>query len=104
MSYNMRIKAKAKNGETEVKALMDHPMETGNHKDAKTGEKIPAHFIKELTCEHNGKNVMTAYLSSGVSKNPYVAFTFKGGAKDDSVKISWTDSNGETNTSEVKIS
>ena len=89
---------------TEVKALMSHPMETGLRKDSKTGEKIPAHFIKEVTCEHNGKNVLTANWGIAISKNPYLSFSFSGAAAGDTVKISWVDNKGETATEEAKIS
>ena len=103
MSKKMRIRAKVKNGVTEVKALMDHPMETGLRKNKKTGELIPAHFIQELTCSHNDKVVMSAYLSGGVSKNPYVSFKFKGGASGDAISMSWTDNKGEKNSAQGKI-
>src|SRR5438105_3400071 len=36
-------------------------METGNRKDP-AGQSIPAHYIKELLCEHNGKPVLTTHL------------------------------------------
>ena len=99
----IRIRAKIKGDVTEVKALMSHPMETGLRKDKKTGEKIPAHFIKEVICEHNGKTVMTAYWGVAVSKNPYLAFKFKGAAKGDTVVVSWSDNKGETATGDAKV-
>lgn len=100
---SIRIRAQIKGDVTEVKALMSHPMETGLRKDKKTGNKIPAHFIKEVVCEHNGKTVLTAHWGVAVSKNPYLAFKFKGAAKGDTVKISWSDNKGETATDEAKI-
>lgn len=99
----MRVQAKTSDGVTLVKALINHPMETGQRKDAKTGEKIPAHFIEEITCEHGGKTVMTAYWSGGVSKNPYLMFKFKGGAAGDPLKLSWKDNKGEGDSIEVKL-
>jgi len=67
---SIKIKAKLKGGKSEVKALIKHEMETGLRKDKKTGEKIPAHFIKEVTCEHNGNVVFTANWGVAVSKKP----------------------------------
>jgi sulfur-oxidizing protein SoxZ len=99
----VRIRAKASDGATEVKALFSHPMETGQRKDKKTGEKVPAHYIQEVNCEHNGKNVMLADWGPAVSKNPYLSFKFKGGAKGDDVKISWADNKGQSDTVEAKI-
>jgi sulfur-oxidizing protein SoxZ len=103
MSSKMRIRAKVKGGETEVKALINHPMETGQRKDAKTGNLIPAHFIQEVLCEHNGEVVMSALWSGGISKDPYLAFQFKGGAVGDSLTLSWTDNKGESDSLTVQI-
>ena len=100
---SIRIRAKMKGSVTEVKALMSHSMETGLRKDKKTGKKIPAHFIKEVICEHNGKNVLTANWSVAVSKNPYLSFKFKGANKGDAIKISWTDNKGKSDSAEDKI-
>ena len=100
---NIRIRAKMKDDVAEVKALMSHPMETGLRKNKKTGKKIPAHFIKEVTCVHNGNNVMVAAWGVAVSKNPYLSFKFKGAAKGDSIKVSWTDNKGESATADTKI-
>jgi sulfur-oxidizing protein SoxZ len=100
---SIRIRAKMKGDVTEVKALMSHSMETGLRKDKKTGKKIPAHFIKEVMCDHNGKQVLLANWSVAVSKNPYLSFKFKGAAKGDSVKISWNDNTGKSDSAEAKI-
>jgi sulfur-oxidizing protein SoxZ len=103
MAKGIKIRATAKGDSTTVKALMSHPMETGLRKDKKTGKKIPAHFIQEVTCEHNGKSVLTALWGPAVSKNPYLSFKFSGGAKGDTIKISWVDNKGESASQEAKI-
>jgi sulfur-oxidizing protein SoxZ len=87
----IRIRAKMKGDVAEVKALMSHNMETGQRKDKKTGKKIPAHFISEVTCEHKGKTVMKANWGPAISKNPYLSFKFKGAAKGDKITVSWVD-------------
>ncbi len=99
----IRIRAKMKGDVAEVKALMSHPMETGLRKNKKTGKKIPAHFIKEVVCEHKGNKVMVASWGVAVSKNPYLSFKFKGAAKGDMVKISWSDNKGETASADAKV-
>ena len=103
MPGSMRIQAKAKGGETEIKALITHPMESGLRKDPKSGEQIPAHFIQEVVCEHSGKTVLEAAWSGGISKNPYLSFKFKGGAPGEMVKMTWKDNKGETDSLEVEI-
>jgi len=101
---NIRIRAKMKGDVAEVKALMSHPMETGLRKNKKTGKKIPAHFIKEVVCEHKGNKVIVASWGVAVSKNPYLSFKFKGAAKGDAIKVSWEDNKGESATADATIS
>lgn len=99
----IKIRAKAKDGITTVKTLMSHKMETGLRKDSKTGEKIPAHHITEVTAEHNGNLVMTANWGGAISKNPYLSFKFNGGAAGDKVKITWVDNMGKGDSAEAAI-
>jgi len=100
---SIRIRAKVKQGVTEVKTLISHPMETGLRKDKKTGKKIPPHFIQEVTCEHNGTKVIEAGWGIAISKNPYLQFKFKGGKKGDKIKISWADNKGNSDNATDKI-
>jgi sulfur-oxidizing protein SoxZ len=99
----IKIRAKAKDGVTTVKSLISHVMESGQRKDSKTGEKIPAHHVTEVTAEHNGNKVMTANWGGGISKNPYLSFKFKGGASGDTIKISWVDNMGKGDSAEAPI-
>jgi sulfur-oxidizing protein SoxZ len=104
MSSKMRVRASLKDGGvTEVKALINHPMETGQRKDKKTGELVPAHFIEEITCTHKGETVMSASWSGGISKDPYLAFQFNGAVAGDMLTLSWKDNKGESDTLEVEI-
>ena len=104
MASSIKVRAKVSGDVTTVKALISHPMETGLRKDSKTKKVIPAHFIQEVICEHNGSNVMTAFWGPGVSKNPYLSFRFKGGKAGDSLKIRWVDNKGESDSLDAKIS
>lgn len=103
MAGRIKIRAKLKGDQTEVKALMTHDMESGVRRDPETGELIPAHFIKEVTCEHNGKVVMVGNWGTAVSKNPYLAFSFNGGAAGDTIRISWVDNKGDSDSEEAAI-
>ena len=100
---NTRLQAKLNKGVTEVKTLISHPMETGQRKDLETGKLIPAHFIEEVTCEHNGEVVMSAQWGVGISANPYLAFQFEGGKIGDKVKLTWKDNQGKSETTETEI-
>jgi sulfur-oxidizing protein SoxZ len=103
MGKPTKIRAKVKGDVAEVKALMQHPMESGTRIDADTGEAVPKHYIKEVVCKHNGTVVNRAYWGTAVSKNPYVAFSFKGAKPGDMLEISWVDNTGDTNTTEVEL-
>jgi len=100
---SIKIRAKIKGDETVVKTLIKHDMETGLRKDAKTGEKIPAHFIEEVTCEHNGEVVFSASWGIAISKNPYLSFKFRGANKGDSIKIAWLDNKDDSDSKEAQV-
>ena len=94
MANSIKARAQVSGAEVTVKALISHPMETGLRKDKKTGEKIPAHFIQEVTATANGATVLVAEWGGAVSKNPYLSFKYSGKAGD-KVTISWVDNKGE---------
>jgi sulfur-oxidizing protein SoxZ len=102
MADPMRIRANNKDGVTEVRVLMSHPMESGARKDA-SGATVPAHFITELEATHGGKNVLKAMFSGAVSQNPFLSFKFKGGAKGEKVSVKWVDNKNDTRTDEATI-
>jgi sulfur-oxidizing protein SoxZ len=47
--------------------------------------------------------VLNAYWGGAISKNPYLSFKFTGGKAGDTVKLSWADNNGKSDSAEVKI-
>lgn len=102
MADPMRIRASLVGDTVEVKVLMRHDMETGQRKDA-SGKVIPAHYIKTLVAKTKDKVVLDANFGPSVSKDPFLAFKFKGAAKGDKVSVTWTDSAGDTRTDEGTI-
>ena len=101
MGKPIKVRARIKGDIADVKVLMEHPMETGARVDADTGEPVPRHYIKEVVCKHNSSVVHRAYWGTAVSKNPYMAFKFKGAKPGDKLEISWSDNTGETSSTEV---
>ena len=99
---SIKVRAKEKGGVVTVKALMNHPMETGLRKDKKTGKMFPAHFISEVTATIGGANAIHAYWSGGISKNPYLAFDAPG-KKGDELTLSWTDNQGNSESATTKV-
>ena len=102
MADPMRIRAKIEGDKTVVRVLMSHEMETGQRRDS-AGKVVPAHFIQEVTATHNGRTVLSAQWGPAVSKNPYLQFRFRGGAKGDTVSVRWLDNLGERRSDEVAI-
>lgn len=102
MADPMKIRATLAGDATEVKVLMNHEMETGQRKDGQ-GRTIPAWFIQNVTATWNGKTVLSAQWGPAISKNPFLSFKFKGGAKGEKVQVAWVDTKGETRTDEATI-
>jgi len=102
MADPMKIRATLAGDATEVKVLMNHEMETGQRKDGQ-GRTIPAWFIQNVTATWNGRTVLSAQWGPAISKNPFLSFKFKGGAKGEKVQVTWVDTKGETRTDEATI-
>jgi sulfur-oxidizing protein SoxZ len=103
MAKSIKLRAKAKDGVATVKALISHPMETGLRKDKKSGQPIPAEFIQEVVCESGGKTVLSAQWGSAISKNPFLSFKFSGAKSGDSIKVSWVDNKGNSDSIDSEI-
>ncbi len=99
----MKIRAAMAGDVAEIKCLMNHVMETGLRKDAKTGQLVPAHHITNVTATVGGKVVLEAQWGGGISKNPYLAFKVKGAKAGDKVVINTLDNKGEKDSAEASI-
>jgi len=99
----MKVRASMSGDVAEIKCLMNHPMETGLRKDAKTGDLVPAHHITNVTCTVGGKVVMDAQWGGGISKNPYLAIKVKGAKAGDAVVIDAVDNKGEKDQGKATI-
>jgi len=100
MAIAMRVRA----GNGEIKILMTHPSENGLRKDAKTGQMVPAHFVKNVTVAVNGKTVMDGEWGGGVSKDPYLGFKVKGLKAGDKVAVNAEDNTGDKGSAEATAS
>ncbi len=102
MADPMRIRAQIKDGLTDVRVLMGHPMETGLRKDA-AGKTIPAHFITDVKASVGTRTVLEAKWGQAVSQNPFLQFRFTGAQAGDKVTVSWTDNQGDKRSDEAAI-
>jgi sulfur-oxidizing protein SoxZ len=100
MAIAMRIRA----GDGDIRILMTHPSENGLRKDAKSGQLIPAHFVRNMSVSVNGKVVLGGQLGGGISKDPYHALKVKGMKTGDTVVVTAEDNTGDTGSIETRAS
>lgn len=100
MAIAMRVRA----GSGEIKVLMTHPSENGLRKDAKSGQLVPAHFVKNVIVAVNGKTVLDGQWGGGVSKDPYLGFKVKGLKAGDKVTVTAEDNKGDKGAGEATVS
>jgi sulfur-oxidizing protein SoxZ len=98
----MRIRARLKEGVTEVHVLMPHPMETGFRTDD-AGRPISAHYITDVQISLEGRTVLAATLSRAVSQDPLLYFRIKGGRANDTLRVDWIDTRGERRSDAAQI-
>lgn len=102
MADQIKIRAQIQSEITDIRILMQHPMETGLRKDEK-GQTLPAHFIQTFSVSHNGKHLIHGQLNTSVSKNPL--FTFKAGGirVGDKLTVNWQDNTGDKRQDEITV-
>ncbi|MCL4471335.1 MAG: thiosulfate oxidation carrier complex protein SoxZ [Gammaproteobacteria bacterium] len=103
MADGMKMRTTLQGDTADVKVLMNHIMETGTRKDAKTGKLIPAHFINHIVATLNGKTVLEAQWGPAVSKNPFLGFRIKGAKAGDKLVVNAEDNKGEKLSGEATI-
>jgi sulfur-oxidizing protein SoxZ len=105
MSAKPRIKMpeRASAGEIiEIKALVQHVMETGNRKDA-DGRPIPRNIIHTFTVTFEGAPVLSADWGSGIAANPFIGFYFKVPGPG-TLEFTWIDDAGERTIERAPVS
>lgn len=103
MAEGMKIRATLQGDVADVKALMNHIMETGLRKDAKTGQLIPAFFINHVVATLNGKTVLEAQWGAAIAKNPFLGFKIRGAKAGDKIVINTVDNKGGKISGEAAI-
>ncbi len=97
------IRAKHTAGITSVRALIQHPMIRARSTLTDMGKTDKPNFIQEVTCTLGEQIILSALWGNDIGKNPFLAFTFKGGAKGETIKLSWVDNQGEHDSVETLI-
>jgi sulfur-oxidizing protein SoxZ len=102
MGDPMRIRALARASGIEVRALIAHPMETGQRKDD-AGAVIPAWYITDVEVRLNDRPVLKASWGTAISKDPLLVLHLRRGAAGDRIRISWVDNHGDRRSDEVAV-
>jgi sulfur-oxidizing protein SoxZ len=88
-SVLINVPKTAKRGETiEVKALIQHPMETGFRSGA-NGQKIPRNIIEEFSATWNGTEIFRMAMSPAIAANPFVSF-FAVASESGTLRLRWS--------------
>ena len=103
MPRETKLRTRTQEGLIEILALISHPMETGMRKDKATGKIVAAHFVTEMTLEHNGQIVAEVSTGMGVSENPLMGFRLKHAKAGDKIKFKWKDNMDESGQAEVEV-
>ena len=102
MPKPIRIRARVRNGITDVMILMPHPMETGLRQD-ESGTTKPAHFITRMKVTVAERTVFSARMSFAVAQDPLLNFRFSGAIAGERLRVAWTDNQGEVRVDEALI-
>jgi sulfur-oxidizing protein SoxZ len=86
----------------EVKALINHVMETGQRRD-REGNLVPRNIINTMRALYRGDTVFVAELHPSLSANPYIAFNLRVSEPGD-LQVIWTDDKERSITETVAIS
>jgi sulfur-oxidizing protein SoxZ len=85
----------------EVKALISHPMESGQRRD-QLGQAIPRDIINHFVCALDGETVVDMDLFPAIAANPFLSFSVVA-EKSGSLALTFTDDHGVTQTETVAI-
>jgi sulfur-oxidizing protein SoxZ len=87
-----------------IRALLSHPMLTGMSRD-QAGMPIPAWFVNDVEITYGGERVAHFEWSSGISRDPFVAFSLRA-SKEAPLVVTWKDNKGGvfTHSADVRFS
>ena len=104
MQTRVRIPPRFRAGQaTELRTLINHPMETGLRKNA-AGQLIPERIIHVFRATLDGEPVLTARLHRAIAANPYLVFHMAP-EQSGELTLSWEEDTGETTvtTAEIRV-
>lgn len=103
MRNSIKLRTHTTEDLTELKILLNHPMENGRNRAAATGELIPAHYIEELRVFLNDRGIIRVDMAGSISKNPFFSFRLKHCQSGDRISVQWVDNLGDSDRSDTII-
>lgn len=100
----LSVPASAAPGEViEIKALIQHPMESGFRRDSR-GVAIARDIITRFECDYDGETVFAADFNPSVSANPFLTF-YTVATVSGTLSFRWTDQAGQvwTDTADIEV-
>ena len=85
----------------EVRALITHPMETGN-REGPDGNLVPRDIIRTFRASFEGETVFEARFDTAISANPFLQFNLAPRASG-TLTLVWTDEAGRETTATETI-
>lgn len=82
-------------GPIEVKALVQHPMETGM-RPGSDGKPLPQNLVRDFTLRLGERPALTVRFQTGTSENPYLRFLLPPPSATEAAVFTWTDQAGRT--------
>ena len=102
MSDPIKIRAQLQGEVTDIRVLLQHPMETGQRRDD-SGRLLSAHYIQTFSVTLNGQPLVNGQLNTSISKNPLFTFRARGLKAGDKLAVGWTDNLGESRRDEITL-
>lgn len=85
-----------------VRALIEHPMESGLRLDAE-GKEIPRNIVNTFEAALDGELLFNWQPETAISQNPYIEFTFTARSSGE-LQLKWLDDEGAVITDALPIS
>lgn len=85
-----------------VRALIEHPMESGLRRDAQGGE-IARNIVNLFEAAIDGDLLFSWQPETAISQNPYIEFTFKAQSSGE-LQLKWIDDEGTVITDTRSLS
>jgi len=87
---------------TEIELAFDHPMESGERRDA-LGTQIPPWYLTTVRLMFESRILASFSLDAAVSRNPVLTVTLPDGLGEGIFEVSWRDSRGNEGARSLRL-